>query len=255
MRMIEAINERLNAACWRRLDLRWRLRSGVEIAVRSRAEWVIYNDIFVEGEYDEPLRRAIADCPPGQDLRILDLGANVGYFGLRAFDRVAAAGPRGPRIMLTMVEGSPAVFNELQQRMRQPRCDGGVHLVSGLAGHRTGSAEIVQGPFHVENRVVKRRQPGTVTVAYVDLDALLDPGAVVDLLKCDIEGGEQDLIGGYPALLARTRRAVFELHPGKCDVPHCLAALERAGLTSSLTLRETPQFSVRLFENPRLRRG
>jgi FkbM family methyltransferase len=253
MMIIREIGERIEHACWRHLGLRWRLRSGVEILVRSRAEWVIYNDIFVEGEYDPALERAIRNAPPGLPLTILDLGANVGYFSLRAMDRAAIWGVPEGRLRIALVEGSPRVFAEMARRLGANRRDAAVTMVNGLAGQRKGTGRIYEGMFHVENALLPGGSKSGVPVPYADIESLYPAPGIIDLLKCDIEGSEQAFIEHYPTLLARVVCAVFELHPARCDVPRCLALLEQAGLKRTRLIRETPAFSVQMFENPSVR--
>lgn len=248
-----AARDLADRACWRRLGLSWRLRSGVEVAVRSRAEWVIYNDIFVEGEYDAALERAIRSAPSARPVNIIDLGANVGYFTLRAIDRAAAWGFPGPRLRIALVEGSPRVFAELARRMEPNRQGASLTMVNGLVGQRGGTGRIYEGAFHVENALLPCGSTIGAAVPYADISALHPDAEMIDLLKCDVEGSEQAFIEQYPELLARVVCAVFELHPARCDVPRCLDLLARAGLRQTLLIRETQGFSVRMFENPSVR--
>jgi len=93
------------------------LRSGITLQVASKGEWWVYNDIFVNGEYDIPILRSLETCSPLRPLTVLDLGANVGYFMLRVVDLVRQTRPE-QRVDATMVEPSPRVFSELETRMR-----------------------------------------------------------------------------------------------------------------------------------------
>jgi hypothetical protein len=84
----------------------------------------------------------------------------------------------------------------------------------------------------------------TVSVDFVNLNSLVGPDQVIDLLKCDIEGAEQRFIENYNGLLERTRTAVFELHHEKCDTIKCMKILRALGLSEQRVVRETPTFSV-----------
>ena len=48
----EALKNKARKFVWMRLNPSWRLNSGVTVRVLNYNDWMIYNDIFVEGEYD-----------------------------------------------------------------------------------------------------------------------------------------------------------------------------------------------------------
>lgn len=236
---------KLRKLAGRRPELKWALKSGVTVRVAGDSDWVIYNDIFVEGEYDEPIRAAIASAPEGREMRVLDVGANVGFFTLRLFDLLRRGGAGAPRAGVVMVEGSPKVAAELERRVLADNGLGdSVRVVKGLAGERAGSARIAENDFHAMNSIFFDRTADFVEVDFVDLEGLVGAGDEIDLLKCDIEGAELRLLENYPGLLRRTRAAVFELHHGRCDTERCRRLLDEAGLSEQRPLREEEAFSV-----------
>ena len=65
-------------------------------------------------------------------------------------------------------------------------------------------------------------------------------GTNIDLMKMDIEGGEQELLTGDVAWLVRVRSIIAEFHPEVVDYPGLIKRLERAGfryLSPALTGR------------------
>lgn len=214
---------------WRSLRPSHLLGSGLRVEVRNRADWMLFNDIFVEGEYDPAISLVLADRR--ESPLVLDLGANVGYFSLRFADRWLRdrGGPADLRIFA--VEAVPSLVREYERRLGQPRLEGRVSCRSGLAGRRTGEASVTLRRFHAMGSIVRTsRWTSRLRAPYLDLERLLPPGEPIALLKCDIEGAEEELLETYPDLLRRVEHAVFELHPGVCDVSRCLALLEAAGL-------------------------
>jgi FkbM family methyltransferase len=209
---------------------------------------MLYCGIFGDGEYDIPIRRAIERTRRSNELNVLDLGANVGFFALRLLDTVARECGRDARIAATLVEGSPSNAAELRRRLGSvPRVD----IVHGLAGRRDGRAHIFEHAFHAANSVnnpVMAREGKRTDVAYVDIAALTARMPRIDLLKCDIEGSELDFLESYPDVLARTDAVVLELHPGICDAGRCRQVLDAAGLRKASTLREAADQSVEYFE-------
>jgi FkbM family methyltransferase len=236
---------------WSLPNLRRELRSGLVLTVASPADWVLYNDIFVDGEYDPAidlaLERGVAGAGADRPLTIVDLGANVGYFTLRAADRMAGASPGTP-LRFVLAEPSPALIGELERRLlSQPQLAGSVTLLKGLVGRREGVGVLFESPLHFENSQSGRRGLRRREVPYVDLEVAVGAGQPVDLLKCDIEGAELELLATYPDLLRRTAVCVIELHPQKCDPAACLRLLEAAGFDQRRILREGEAWVVALL--------
>jgi FkbM family methyltransferase len=232
---------------WMRLNPSWTLRSGIVIRVLNYNDWMIYNDIFVDGEYDgaiEHLLGAAGDLR--RPARVLDLGGNMGFFTLRLADAFLQRNRQQFEVL--MVEGSPSTFAELQQRLaaNETLLAGRVRAVHGLAGERSGTAEIAENHLHGENTLFSKS--GKLrAVPFLDLEQLVAAWERLDLLKCDIEGAEELFLRNYPELLRRTDRAVFELHHDQCDVPRCRHLLAEAGLQQEKVVREFGHCSVEFF--------
>jgi FkbM family methyltransferase len=233
---------KIRAVRFLRYQLGWTVRSGIKIEVTNDSEWVIYNDIFVDGEYDLSIQQALLS-ERRRPLNVIDLGANVGFFTLRYIDLLRRSGGDPSRMVL--VEGAPVVAAELRRRLFELN-DGltGIRVVEGLVGDRAGTAKIAQHNFHAMNSLFFSDTADSVVAAFVDLDTLIDADDEIDLLKCDIEGAELRFIENYPGLLGRTRAAVFELHHDRCDTERCRALLAEAGLRDQRLLRKTTDFSV-----------
>ena len=132
---------------WRRHGLTWQLPSGLHARVESLSDWVVYNEIFVDRVYDTAIEQALGGVPPDRPLRVLDLGAHVGYFSLRVADLVRLR--PGARAAIVMVEAHPDTFEALTARWRvQPLDDRTeARLVRGVAGVREGRARVVAEAF------------------------------------------------------------------------------------------------------------
>jgi FkbM family methyltransferase len=232
---------------WLRLNPSWQLKSGITVRVLSYNDWMIYNDIFVEAEYDRPIADLIgAARRTTEPAHVLDLGGNVGFFTLRTAHQFLSAGLTNFRI--TTVEGSPSNYGELQERLQtnDSLLGGKVIALHGLVGQRSGSASITEGASHGENTIVQKGAGGTA-VAFLDLEDAVSRNQSIDLLKCDIEGAEEMFIRSYPELLRGTARAVFEFHHDACDIAFCRQQLKLAGFDRAEMLREFGRFSVEYF--------
>ncbi|MCA1658648.1 MAG: FkbM family methyltransferase [Verrucomicrobiaceae bacterium] len=243
----DALKWKLRKWIWLRLNPSWTLRSGIVIRVLNYNDWMIYNDIFVDGEYDPPLEQLLdATAKRSDPAHVLDLGANVGFFTLRLADTFLRRGRHDFEIV--QVEGAPSNFAELRERLQanEPLLGKRVRSVHGLAGERTGEARIAENPSHGENTIMMPPR-GAKSVSFVDIEELVRPWERVDLLKCDIEGAEELLLRNYPGLLRKTDSAVFEFHHDQCDIAYCRQRLRECGLTNARTLREFGRCSVEFF--------
>ncbi len=234
---------------WKSRNLNYHLPSKLRISIQNYSDWIIYNDIFVRGEYDEPINNALDRMTMNsRSFNVLDLGANVGFFTLRVIDRMRERA-MSAQCEFILVEGSPATFSILKQRLReQPSLPPHIAPILGLVGLPAGKGAIRQYDFHGENRLAAGRlSDGAVAVDYINLSEKV-PMQPIDLLKCDIEGSEQAMLENYPDLLKKTRAAVFELHHMQCDTEKCFRLLKEAGFTRKTVLRETDLMSVCHFQ-------
>ncbi len=229
----------LRSAAFQMLDLTWQLPSNLKIRIRSQSDWVIYNEIFVGGDYDPAILMALERAKGSGEFQVLDLGANVGFFSLRCVDLVRRQQLQGLSLRITAIEGNPKSYRELQLRLCNQNNVPSFTAINGLVGDRTGTSAISDLESSGQNRVGVSRSQKHFLVDYVDLEQVLGRGRI-GLLKCDIEGRELVFLRNYPELLRRTDVAVFELHPQDCDEEECISLLRAAGLTMQTVLIQKP---------------
>jgi FkbM family methyltransferase len=233
----------LYQSLYKLLGLECTLRSGITLRVASKGEWWIYNDIFVNGEYDVPILQVLEKRPPLRPLTVLDLGANLGFFTLRVVDLIRQKHPEC-RVDVTMVEASPRVFDELGKRMKSQNLhEAGFRMVQGLVGRRTGGAPLHESALHVKNTIMSDENRDGQNIQFIDIGVLMEHVEEIDLLKCDIEGAELLFLESYENLLSKVKNAVFELHHEMCDTKKCRDILLGCGFRE-IVLRKTPQFCV-----------
>src|SRR5690348_5293370 len=126
------------------LDLTWQLPYGLRARLGSYTDWIVYNEIFVHGEYDAALRRALeAAAGHTAPLHILDVGANVGFFTLRIVHQLRERGMEDAGFMITAVEGDADCVKEFEVRIfRENELSQSVRLTHGLVGQRSGVAKL-----------------------------------------------------------------------------------------------------------------
>src|ERR1700724_1193182 len=221
---------------WRLLDLEWELRSGLRVRIRNRADWEMYNEVLVNGEYDVPIDYALDTHKAGQPLVVVDLGGNVGYFAFRCADECITRGI-AESLSLVIVEGAPLMFEELQRRVgAQPLLRDKVRILHGLVGRKSGEGHITDSHLHYSNIASAEPSARSSRVAFIDLDKELASFATIDLIKCDIEGSEFDFIDSYENLLKKTRAAVFEFHRYGRNIDEARDKLSQYGFNRHSTL-------------------
>jgi FkbM family methyltransferase len=159
----------------------------------------VLRELYLEDEYPE-------DIGVRDPQVIVDLGANV---GLALLDFRL----RFPDARLIGVEPDPIAFNTLRLNTAN---DPNIHIlpvaVGGSDGMRTfySSAESVVSGFKRTRRFQK-----AVPVVTKSLDSLMNDLALprIDLLKIDVEGAEEEVLGGCEHL-AEIGAVVGELHTG-----------------------------------------
>jgi FkbM family methyltransferase len=205
------------ARTWRQLGLSREL-AGLTIKVASKSDWVVFNEIFVERFYDRAISHVLNQAVENTMIRVLDLGANVGYFALRFAQMVFESNRPAQPFMIHCVEGSPEVYVELSTRVTSnPLLRDHIQLVQGLVGEKSGSTVIYESLFGAGNSVTRQHWSKPVVTSFVDLSALIPDGVPISLIKCDIEGSEKTFQDNYPELLSRTQAAVIELHHSEID--------------------------------------
>ena len=231
-----SVRARLRQLLFEWLDLSWQTPTGLTIRLANYSDWIVYNEIFVSGEYDRALAMALDSSPAGP-IRIVDLGANTGFFTLRAVDALRGRGRDD--FAVTAIEAHPGFVRDCVFRLFEENgLSSHVRVVHGAIGRRTGMAVIHEAQLATGIiRDADGPHGGAERVPYVDLSPLVEGFAQIELLKCDIEGSEQAFIEQYPDVLRKTRVAVFEFHCDLCDVERCQALLREYGFTGNATLR------------------
>lgn len=189
----------------------WRYsRPDGETVFWIRHNWIdawIVEEIFARGTYEPPAEIA-PRLSPGSELRVLDLGGNIGLFGLFALRR-------WPSSSVTTFEPDPANLDALRRNHEESGRQERWTLIEKAAAAEDGSLVFVStgtGNSHAASTSVGLPADGTVEVPAQDVLPLL---AGVDLLKIDIEGGEWPILLDSRFGVSGPRVIVAEYH----DVP------------------------------------
>jgi FkbM family methyltransferase len=235
------IQRSISNSLWDVLQLNWKLNSGLSVDIKSKSDWWMFNEIFVNNEYDSAIKLALKSASSNRTLTILDLGANVGLFTMRVVDLLLANENSQIPFVITAVEGSPTIYADLQSRIiREPILKDKVRLIHGLVGECQGSAKLYEAAFSARNSIFTNSSVHGVEVPYIDLNSLYSQDSEIDLLKCDIEGSELIFLENYKNLLPKVKVAILEMHHTLCNTARCIQIMKEAGFINHQTIHGKP---------------
>lgn len=204
--------------------------SGLEVDVRGYDDWLIWHEIFELGEYDASLEELCRRSLNHQAVvKVYDLGANIGLFALRLFDRWKSHGLPLQRLRVHSFEPDQANGLALCRTRERNRIPPHIwRLTQALVGELTGSGVLSRGPGHFAHSVSPPEERVGQLVPYYDLRPDFDADGTVDYLKVDIEGSEEALLTHYPCLLGNCGIVSIEAH-GTRRRERVLDELRKAG--------------------------
>jgi FkbM family methyltransferase len=195
---------------------------GPRVVVRhGGGDPVTLGEVFHEHHYEPPPE--LAALRPS---RIVDLGANVGYFG-------AFALTRWPGVSVVAYEPDPANAAVHARAIELNGLGDRWELRRVAAAARSGSVRFEASG----DALAHASSEGDLVVPTEDVLPLL---ADADLAKIDIEGGEWELLGDPRFAAAPPRCVVMEHHPhpaaGADPRTTALSRLRAAGLTEAVSI-------------------
>jgi FkbM family methyltransferase len=196
--------------------LSWSLSSGLKITLSSWSDWVTYNDIFVDGEYDEFIK-IILSTSKNVDCQIYDVGANTGFFMLRLFHQAILANVTIKQV--DAFEASVRTFGLLTHCLEaNPEMANLVDLHLGAVGYRCDVSfyddrhSMSSRPHHLlPEGITKRLHPSTRVKGIMPSSCRK---CDVYFLKIDIEGSERDLLDDQEerAFIQGAKGVLIETH-------------------------------------------
>lgn len=195
---------------------RYELRdSGLAFHLRhASGDVAILNKIFARdaavNSYEPPPAVAAALGPAP---RILDVGANIGLFGVFALTR-------WPSAQITAYEPDPSNGDLLRKTVAANDTGGRWTVVGAAVSNAPGELRFVPG-LGAMAHIANPAEDGTIAVPTIDLFGEVGDG--VDLIKMDIEGGEWAIMADarFAALNAKAIR--LEWHTFHCPQPDARA--------------------------------
>jgi FkbM family methyltransferase len=167
--------------------------------VDLRPGLAVLRDVYFERVYDRPFRlddRGI----------VLDLGANIGVFSLIAATSLV------PRGRVIAVEANPRVLSVLQENV-VVNCLRNIDVVFGAVAVEHGTIALHCAPDSTGATIVDPSRGRSVMVPAVSFTELVTMARSVELVKCDIEGAEWQIIyESDERVWSRIKRVAMEFH-------------------------------------------
>jgi len=200
------LNSRIGRMClpFRRLVVTARLKESEKpFALRlGTSDWMVLDEIFIRRQY-----RVVLPILPQCNV-ILDLGSNVGY-SLRFW---AESFPAATIVGVEPDSGNCAIC-ELNIRLSGRQ----IYLTQAFVGSESTWSAVDRSGAEWEfrraelgTRVIERVRVKTVPEILSELGL----GPTIDLVKCDIEGGEEDLFSKNADWLRFVSHLIVEIHGG-----------------------------------------
>lgn len=216
-------------------EMSFRLRSGLEVPVADKNEMATFREIFIQQEYDDFLDL----LPPSKT--VLDLGCNSGYFAVQMLNRARVLRPEAPLPKLVLVDANAQAVARARSVLAGCGAEADVTCVTGLVGARNGgTSTFYVATASAESSAQHRtKHARAVQVDAVDLEKLerVHFPQGLDLIKCDIEGGEELLVREWAGLVGRAGALLVEWHGFQGSWEAFCAQVEGLGLK---LVRERP---------------
>ncbi len=180
-----------------------------------KEDWVALREVFLDDEYSL-LDRIIT---PQTNINILDLGANIGTFALRAF-------AVSSNISVYSVEAAKDTFEILKENINQNK-DLNWHPLYGAAWHSNGSIYLKRTKNSLGHRVGSDDTGEEVPAFTLEEIIKTTKQGNFDIIKIDIEGAEEHIVLQNIDLLAKTPALIIEIHNDRIDGDKIIALLKQ----------------------------
>ena len=163
-----------------------------------------FSEIFVKQEY---LNYLPSEIP----LSVIDVGANYGFFSLWLQSKYP-----NKKINSLLIEASPSCAYSIEKLIKKKSLGTRFKLLKGAIGPTNmKSVNFFERSF-MASSTIPLGEEGTeknVLVPCLSEEEILGfVNSQVDLIKCDIEGSEWELLNNYPNLLSCTKYLLLEWH-------------------------------------------
>lgn len=183
---------------------------------------------------------------PRAGWRVLDLGAFLGFYTLRACRLV------GPGGVVYAVEPLPSHARLISANLRLNSLGNG-RLINAAASVSDGPAEIYVPERSINASLVRRylaglsRKATPMKVRAVSLDRIVEGAGPFDLVKVDVEGAEGLLLRSRLVEPSHVKRLVVEVHTNVWRPRDLAGCLEERGYSTVIVMSEDTPLQAFLY--------
>lgn len=210
---------------------------GGEVVLRSHTTDISVLDELIGGDSYAPLASDVST----RVSTIIDLGANTGLAARWLLNR-------NPGAQIVCVEPEAGNATVLRENLRAFSASATVYEACIGAYERQVGLHSDAGEFAFRMVEASDDHPSFSPVDVITMDTVLMECGIgqIDLLKCDIEGAEQELFSACTSWIHRVERAVVECH-GTYDGPTLIDELARNGANFEIVHRDlNPAFDCEI---------
>ena len=178
------------------------LQSGYWAHLLEKDSYDSFSEIFIKQEYlefipDEPISR------------ILDIGAHYGYFSLWLQSLNS-----GIELESLMIEPCLTCHDSIDLLIKNKKLKGFSHILDGAIDDPTlAHASFFDRPFMASSSFQNSKTEEFRKIQIITEDDIVKKmPPPYDLIKCDIEGKEWELLLHYPKVLSGTKHLILEWH-------------------------------------------
>ncbi|MGC9260876.1 MAG: FkbM family methyltransferase [Phycisphaerae bacterium] len=170
---------------------------------RHTTDYLVCREIFVDGEYDILLRYV-----RGEVRAIFDLGANIGLFTRFALQNF-------PDARIAAVEPDPGNMQTCRENIHLSGRQSAVTLIEGCVAGSTRLVDLSHAGGEWAYKMVEASTDRPNHIAAMTIPQIAQAAGLageIDILKCDVEGAEQEIFANCAEWINRVRYLLVELH-------------------------------------------
>ena len=192
----------LKSKYFHEIGLSFPLDNGYWAHLMENDSYNSFSEIFIQQEYKDFL-------PKSDLLKVIDLGANYGYFSLWLQSKIGLDNFRS-----LLIEPSLLCRRSLHSLINQPTFSNRFKYIHGAIGRPTDEKiNFFERPFMAGSIFDMSDNENSYSVNILKVEEILQAfPPPYDLIKCDIEGSEWDFIEHYPKVLQKSKYILMEWH-------------------------------------------